>query len=47
MIAIDTNLLVYAHRRESSFHDRALKCIAELVSGGAAFVKVRPRLWNG
>ena len=37
MIAIDTNLLVYAHRRESSFHDRALKCIAELVSGGAAW----------
>ena len=23
MIAVDTNLLVYAHRRESPFHDQA------------------------
>jgi toxin-antitoxin system PIN domain toxin len=27
MIAFDTNLLVYAHRKDSSFHDRALACV--------------------
>ena len=27
MIAIDTNVLVYAHRAESSFHTQAFDCI--------------------
>jgi len=27
MIAVDTNILVYAHRAESSFHARAFDCI--------------------
>lgn len=33
MIAVDTNLLVYAHRRDSEFNDRAHRCIAELAQG--------------
>ncbi|MEP7100915.1 MAG: TA system VapC family ribonuclease toxin [Burkholderiales bacterium] len=37
MIAVDTNLLVYAHRRESTFHDRAKSRVAELASSGAAW----------
>lgn len=30
MIAVDTNLLVYAHREDSPFHQRASECIAGL-----------------
>ena len=30
MIAVDTNLLVYAHRMESPFHAAAKRCIASL-----------------
>ncbi len=33
MIALDTNLLVYAHRRESSFHYPAKELIKELAEG--------------
>ncbi len=35
MIAVDTNLLVYAHREDSSWHDAAYACIAELAEGQA------------
>ena len=37
MIAVDTNLLVYAHRRESTFHAQAQACIAELASSGRSW----------
>ena len=37
MIAVDTNLLVYAHRRESTFHDKALQAIAALAASGSAW----------
>ena len=37
MIAVDTNVLVYAHRRESTFHDRARQRIDELASSGSAW----------
>ncbi len=37
MIAVDTNLLVYAHRSDSPFHQRALSCIASLAEGRAAW----------
>ena len=37
MIAVDTNLLVYAHRRESTFHDTAREALAELASSGSAW----------
>ncbi len=30
MIAVDTNLLVYAHREDSPFHLRAFDCLSEL-----------------
>ena len=33
MIAVDTNILVYAHREESSWHDAALTRITELADG--------------
>ena len=37
MIAVDTNVLVYAHRRESTFHDKALEFITALASSGSAW----------
>ena len=37
MIAIDTNLLVYAHRAESSFHADAARSITELAEGRGAW----------
>jgi len=30
MIAVDTNILVYAHREDSVWHDRAFGCLREL-----------------
>jgi uncharacterized protein len=33
MIAVDTNILVYAHRRDSEWHERAVRAIAELAEG--------------
>jgi toxin-antitoxin system PIN domain toxin len=33
MIAVDTNVLVYAHRAESVFHDRAFECVKSLAEG--------------
>ena len=33
MIAIDTNLLVYAHRREMPFHERARQVLTEATAG--------------
>ena len=32
LIAVDTNLLVYAHRKDSGWHDRALACLDQLAS---------------
>ena len=37
MIAVDTNILVYAHRADSSFHDRARLALEALATG--------PRPW--
>jgi len=37
MIAVDTNLLVYAHRRESTFHDKARQILAGLASSSSAW----------
>jgi uncharacterized protein len=33
MIAVDTNLLVYAHREESPWHDQAAACVQALARG--------------
>lgn len=34
MIAVDTNILVHAHRPDSSFHSAAYRCMASLFEGG-------------
>lgn len=33
MTAIDTNILMYAHREDSPFHDKAWKAVASLAQG--------------
>jgi uncharacterized protein len=33
MIAVDTNILVYAHRAETPFHDQAFECVRSLAEG--------------
>jgi toxin-antitoxin system PIN domain toxin len=35
MIAVDTNILVYAHRADSAWHDRALAVVRALAEGAA------------
>ena len=35
MIVFDTNILVYAHRRDSVFHDRAEACVRGYAQGAA------------
>jgi len=37
MIAVDTNILVYAHREDSPFHEQAFRCIAELAESRASW----------
>ena len=37
MIAVDTNLLVYAHREDADFHDIARERITELAEGSVAW----------
>jgi toxin-antitoxin system PIN domain toxin len=37
MIALDTNILVYAHRRDSLFHASAIKLVSELAESKAAW----------
>ncbi|HLJ19367.1 MAG TPA: TA system VapC family ribonuclease toxin [Stellaceae bacterium] len=37
MIAVDTNLLVYAHREDSPFHNAAFDRIADLAAGPASW----------
>jgi len=35
MIAVDANVLVYAHRRDSPFHDQAMKTMGQLAGSPA------------
>ena len=44
MIAVDTNLLVYAHREESEWHEAAYSAVAELAEGTASWVIPAPCL---
>ena len=37
MIALDTNILVYAHREDSPFHAEAFRCVAELAEAPASW----------
>lgn len=38
MIAIDTNILVYAHREDAEFHSAAAGCIRQLAEGSASWL---------
>lgn len=44
MIAVDTNLLVYAHRRDAEWHEPALRSVKELAEGPAAWALPWPCL---
>ena len=46
MIAIDTNILVYAHRRDSPFYDAASKRLAELAEGNASWALPWPCVYE-
>jgi hypothetical protein len=37
MIAVDTNILVYAHREDSPWHEAAFACLAKLAEGRGAW----------
>lgn len=37
MIAVDTNILVYAHRRDSEWHESAARCMKDLAEGSATW----------
>jgi uncharacterized protein len=37
VIALDTNILVYAHREDSPFHETAFRRVAELAEGPAVW----------
>ena len=44
MIAVDTNILVYAHRRDSEWHEPASNCVRELAEGVASWALPWPCL---
>jgi uncharacterized protein len=58
VIAVDTNILVYAHREDASFHDKAALRLTELAEGRAAWaipwpclheflsITTHPRIYN-
>jgi hypothetical protein len=37
VIALDTNILVYAHREDAPFHEAASRCVTELAEGRATW----------
>jgi toxin-antitoxin system PIN domain toxin len=46
MIAVDTNVLVYAHRREAHEHESAAARLAELASGRAPWAIAWPCIYE-
>jgi len=46
MVAVDTNILVYAHREDSSWHDRALEVVTELAEERSAWAIPWPCIWE-
>lgn len=42
MIAVDTNILVYSHRRDSPWHVPAARCVRELAEGRPAWAIAWP-----
>jgi toxin-antitoxin system PIN domain toxin len=59
MVAVDTNVLVYAHRREPAEHEQAYEVVRELVEGSEPWaipwpciyeffsVVTNPKIWKG
>jgi uncharacterized protein len=46
MIAVDTNILVYAHRREAQHHDRARETLRQLAEGNDRWAIPWPCLYE-
>jgi len=46
MIALDTNILVYAHRQDTPFHQPAARCVAKLAEGRAGWAIPWPCLYE-
>ena len=58
MIAVDTNILIYAHREDSPHYPAALRCVEKLAEGSASWaipwpcvhefisIVTRPRIYN-
>jgi len=58
LIAVDTNLLIYAHRTDSEWHERASNCIRELAEARSPWalpwpciheflaITTHPRIWD-
>lgn len=46
MVAVDTNILVYAHRADSAWHDAADQLVQELAEGAAAWAIPWPCLYE-
>ena len=44
MIAVDTNILVCAHRRDNQWHEQAAACVRELAEGTASWALLWPCL---
>jgi uncharacterized protein len=44
LIAVDTNILVYAHRQDSPFHKPAFDCVKSLAEGADAWAIVWPSI---
>jgi len=44
LIAVDTNILVYAHRRDSQWHEPAAACVRELAEGADSWAVPWPCL---
>jgi len=44
VIAVDTNILVYAHRPDAPFHEAARRCVVELAEGRASWALPWPCL---
>jgi toxin-antitoxin system PIN domain toxin len=44
LIAVDTNILVYAHRRDSDWHEPAATCVRELAEGATSWALPWPCL---
>ena len=42
MIAVDTNILVYAHREDSPWHEKALAVVTELANSGSPWAITWP-----